>query len=545
MKHRLTIGLLKSAPGWELLLRQLGVAFEPIARGADIATDSHSAVIVNDVLTPDQYHGLIEYLGKGGAVLDQGFLHARMYSGSVGRKRIRCIPPERNSDVFRETWLLDVYGLANRLTNSVRASGTGGIITGGTGTGASTSANTRIRYSDETLFNGCVRLGEYGGGPVGFLGLDIDSLMTDTRSRRKQFYTAGRYFPSETVALVSKGEIGRLTEALLKWLHFARGLPFVHKWRFPGELQSLFSFRLDTDGASDEQLRNWYGIAREHGIRISWFVHGEPMEGRFSVLHDMEDQELALHGYRHRVYPTAEENRENIAANRRQFESAGISCTGFSAPYGTWSLPLAEAVESEGLPYTSEFGLDYDSLPSYPWLGDRFASAPQVPIHPVCTGSFLHLHASPADITAYYRWIIDIKIRSREPVILYDHPLHPHPEISGDIFELAGERQLKNFGFAEYAQWWNNRTRADFQVYFETAGGSTVEVRLSDWPEDLRLRIAEEKREAMIGSPGIYSELPWRPLEAERPRAPEGLEKTRRLTRRLVQFTLMDKWRRR
>jgi len=514
MKHRLTVGVLKAEPGWTILLQQLGVSFEEIKSDDDISPVNYSVVIINRSLSVDKYHVIEEYIKKGGAVLDQGFFHKRMRSGKIRRKRIRSLYPEMNNPVFRSVWMLDIFG-------------------------------TVERYTEASYFNKTVSLAELGAGYIAFIGLDINGLSINPYSKRKQFYSPSGKFPNEIVALVSKGEIRKLVDAMLKWLHVRRNLPYVHKWFFPRQLKNIFCFRLDTDGASPRQMRKWYRIAKDNNIRITWFIHSEPMEGMLSVLGEMDNQEFALHGYYHRTYTKVDENWENIHRNKLQLDAEGFACEGFSAPYGTWNQSLAEAVERHRLLYSSEFSLDYDSFPSFPWLGNRFAQTMQIPIHPVCVGSLIRVKAAPDEMIRYYRYMVDKKIGHREPVIFYDHPLHPYPRVTDEIFKMAREKKMENISFAEFARWWGTRVQATFQAI--ASGTDTLDVELNDWHPDLGLFIAGDKEETFLNTGGKYSlkELLWKPSPEHGIAVPSDLVSLRKYNRSMLQYALLDMWRRR
>lgn len=512
--RRLTVGVLEAEPGWTILLRQLGVSFEAVKSDEEISPANYSAVIVNRPLSPDTYAAVEEYIMKGGAVLDRGFFHEKMESVKIREKRVRTLYPETDNPLFRSVWLLDIFDNVNR-------------------------------YSAATYFNKTVALTEMGAGCTAFVGLDVNRLYCNTGSKRKQFYTPSGKFPNEIVSLVSKGEIRKLIDAVLRWLHIRRGIPYVHKWFFPRRLNNIFCFRLDTDGASGRQMREWYRIAKDNNIRITWFVHGEPMEGIFPVLHEMENQEFALHGYHHRNYASTDDNRNNIQRNKEQFESAGLNCAGFSAPYGTWSQTLAEAIERHGLLYSSEFSLDYDSVPSYPWLGERFAHTMQIPVHPVCAGSFIRVKASEEEMIGHYRYMTDKKLAHREPVIYYDHPLHAHSGVTDEIFKMIHEKKIENMTFADYARWWDTRERASFKA--SVSGSDTLEMELGTWHNDLSLHITLDDEETFIITGGKYSfkDLVWKPMPGHDMAVPPDVADSRKFNGRVLQYNLIDTWTRR
>ena len=112
----------------------------------------------------------------------------------------------------------------------------------------------------------------------------------------------------------------------------------------------------------------------------------------------MQNQEIGLHCYNHKV--TNQHNSIKLDVNKGIYilNKANIPFCGYAAPYGEWNIPLANAMEEADFTYSSEFTLDYDNLPFYPYLNSRFSSVLQVPIHPICLGRLKNAHHNEDDI---------------------------------------------------------------------------------------------------------------------------------------------------
>ena len=81
----------------------------------------------------------------------------------------------------------------------------------------------------------------------------------------------------------------------------------------------------------------------------------------------MKNQEIALHCYHHKVSKNYYYNESNIKEGIEIFNKAEIPLFGYAAPYGEWNFNIAKAIEQANFIYSSEFTLDYDNLPFYPY----------------------------------------------------------------------------------------------------------------------------------------------------------------------------------
>lgn len=425
MKVQLKTGLLRETPGWKMVLDQLGVPWERINDPASLSPDRFQSVIVNQ--PPDEREGtaLTDYLNTGGAVLDCGHWLAGNESHLIARRYRKAIFPKKDDTLFADVWILDIYDRV-------------------------------LHHRNGRHLDGAALLEQRGNGFLAFLGFDFDRLMTDTRTSRKPFPSPGN-LPNEVVSRVSKGELRRVVEKALKWLCHQRGLPWLRLSDCPDGEKNMFAFRIDSDYGTKEQVETMRRIADERNIRMTWFLHVEAHKDWLALFRFFEGHELGAHGFRHRLFPAARENRDNFRKAVTELKAAGIDAEAMAVPTGRWSYDIGNLLEENRFEYSSEFALDYDNVPFYPWMRNRPGSTLQVPIHPICIGNLIRAGQNTEDMKAYYRMAIEKKQSRGEPLIFYHHPPHAHWPVMEFILEESMKNGAENRTLGEYARWWKRR----------------------------------------------------------------------------------------
>lgn len=478
-------------PGVRILLGQLGVAFEAIARWGALSPADYSAIIVNASIDSAQIEALDAYVKGGGAIVDTGHFLPKMEPSKFTRRSIGALVRTREEDIFRDIWLVD---LDRRI----------------------------LRHEEARHLDGTVHLTSWGDGFIACIPFDIHRLLTDTASRRTEFYTPYSRFPNEIVAAVSKGEIRKIFERGLRWLHEMRGLPYIHRWHFPDRLPGIFAYRIDSDYGTRDQVLALHEAAVRHAVPMTWFVHVEAHREYLDLFRKMERDgaEIGVHCFRHRTFRSFEENEANIAEASHLLRGLGLGIDGYAAPNGFWNESLAAAIEHHGFAYSSEFSLDYDNLPFHPWARGAFMHALQVPAHPICIGSFLRAKGSDESMKRYFRWIIDRRMQEHEPAILYHHPGHEKVDVMEDSFRHARERGLRAITMGEYAAWWRRRGAVRCELSYRDG---MIATRYREHDRSVRLALrggdgsigflgeeGEEHRDAieMIPAPARSVEMP-------------------------------------
>lgn len=511
MISRLTIGVVSLQPGVRILLGQLGVRFEAIARWDAISPADYSAIIINASIDSSQVDAVDAYLKAGGAIIDTGHFLPKVEFGKISQRAFRTLVRGRDEEIFRDIWLVD-------LDRTLRC------------------------HDDARHLDGLVHLTSWGDGAIAYIPLDIHRLLTDSESRRQQFYTPYSRFPNEIVAAVSKGEIRKIFERGMRWLHEMRGLPYIHRWYFPDRLPSIFAYRIDSDYGTREQVLALHDAARRHAVRMTWFVHVEAHREYLEIFKEMERDgaEIGVHCFRHRTFKGFEENEANIREAAHMLAEIGAEATGYAAPNGFWNEGLAGAIDHHRFEYSSEFSLDYDNLPFHPWARGAFVRALQVPAHPVCIGSLLRVKASDEEMKRYFRWIIARRLEEHEPAVLYHHPGHEKADVMEDSFLHARELGLRNITMGEYAAWWRRRDAVRYDASYHDG---TITLRLHEHDRSVSLALrGPDGRIGFIDEDGEHNidRIEMTPAPERTLEMPDDIAKVRRFNPLLLRYGIED-----
>ncbi len=452
---RIFIGFIGPSAGWEAVCTQEGVPFGLVDVHSDDLPRVCSVLVVNRALMSSERESVEQYLRRGGAVIGYAQHLSSITAVHTDKQQLEYIVGERDA-LLPDIHMLDLglEGIVAKEANALRSQ-------------ASTFA----------LF-----AGPLGNGYGIALPFDLEDIVGDRRVASKNFYSPYERLPSERVSLVGKGEVRQLMHRSFEYLHHARGFPYAHLWYFPHGNPTLFAFRVDTDRAERSDVDSLHALARERGLALSWYLDVGTHEPWLMHFQTLVGQEFGVHCYDHQVYPTVDANLKNIARAFRSMREAGFNPVGFAAPYGIWTPELAQAVEQLPFEYSSEFAYIYDSLPVYPEIPGKRFSTLQVPIHPICTGSMQKVGYGDMQMVAYFKGVLDRKIRRNEPLFLYDHPVHRRWKVAETLFDEIDAREIGNITMQEYARWW--KMRQTIRVALE-ANEDVLSVSGLPDPEDL------------------------------------------------------------
>lgn len=299
--------------------------------------------------------------------------------------------------------------------------------------------------------------------PEGFV-----SFIHQSGAIRKNFYSPfSSEYTSEQVSRVSKGVIRIHVQKALEYLFHKRNLPFVHLRFFPNDAKNIFSFRVDTDLGTKEEIISLNDLLQNFNITATWFVETKSSQEWIRLFSELKNQEIAYHCYRHRIFLSYEKNVKDIKTGLKVLDNAGIKPKGYAAPYGSWTKTIARVVDKFNFIYSSEFGFAYDALPFYPFYNSVFSKALQIPIHPVSAGRLHWSGHSEENMINYFLNVIERKLIFDEPVILYTHPFEKRLNVFEKVFERiisfnSGSTQsisqkIPILTFSEYAEWWKKR----------------------------------------------------------------------------------------
>ncbi len=332
----------------------------------------------------------------------------------------------------------------------------------------------------------------HGQGAVVASGIPLTALLAAPGDRLRTFCDHSPV--TERVASIDKAAV---VETLLSMLGMAfeiAGLPLVSMARFPQGAASVFILRVDVDGVYGDNTLHLAGVAESLGMPASFFLNGD-----YSRLHPgplsgwSERAEVGQHAWLHTLLQTREQNRDNLErAERWMRDDLCVTPQSFVAPRGMWNRGLGEALQDLGYRYSSDFGLDFDSLP---FRSD--GGVLQVPVHPysperatVWAREVGAPDPGPGDVRDHYLAAMRDQVRHGRPAHLYGHPevlgAMAH-EVLPAVCALADDLHLPASTLGEYADFWIRREQLTPCVSFdESAARLVIEVGESDVPVQVR-----------------------------------------------------------
>lgn len=331
----------------------------------------------------------------------------------------------------------------------------------------------------------------HGRGAVVASGMPLTALLAAPGDRLRTFCD---YSPvTERVASVDKAVVADTLLGMLRTAFGLARLPLVTMARFPQRAPSVLILRVDVDGVYGENTRRLSSAAAQQRLPASFFLNGDYSRLHPGPLHGWPDStEVGQHGWLHTLLQTRTENRDNLErAERWMRDDLALAPRSFVAPRGLWNCGLGEALRDLGYRYSSDFGLDFDSLP-FRSDGDVL----QVPVHPYSperatvwareVGSQV---PGVADVRDHYLTAMREQVRHGRPAHLYGHP-----EILGDMADevlpalcaLADDLQLPRMTLGAYADFWLRREQATPRVRVDEAG---TQLTVDEAGGDIPLRV--------------------------------------------------------
>jgi hypothetical protein len=455
-------GLISDSPVWKMLLAQEGLPWKAIGSPDELDAEHFSVVLTNETVGAMWDEALKDYIKLGGAAVVSQADFIRWIGGKHNWEKYRYLVPADES-VLKQSGLIDVPGSA---------------LVHEDGGEYRTDKGSRV-----------LPVLPFGNGVIATVPFDLDSVIRDTRAKRKFFSSPVAPLPSERVSRVPRGRLRLMTHSLLEALHLARGLHYVHLWYFPERLTGVFGLRIDTDHSVREEVQALYSLLKECKFPASWFLHVKAHVGWIRDFVSMEGHEIGVHCYEHQVYRASGLDRQGIAKARDFMLGVGLVPEGFAAPYGFWSDDLPWDLEELGFLYSSEFGFDYDNLPSFPLSRGGLSAVLQVPVHPISPGSLVRDGYKEADMVRYYTAVMDRKLVVNEPFFLYTHPGDGHFDLLRNLFDRVDRDSTGILTFSEYVNWWLERERI-LKTIDITLEGDEIEIRSESEESSTRVRAA-------------------------------------------------------
>jgi len=308
--------------------------------------------------------------------------------------------------------------------------------------------------------------GMLGRGAVFVLPFRLGRLWADhSYARRHVVVGPGRLIYEEMAAVV-KRNVRRVVIGLLRRSFVEIGLPFVHKWFYPGRHRSVFCIRGDADGGPRENLEKFIDAVANASHCASLFFCTSRYRDKQDLIAKARDLgiEIGSHNHWHIVFPDRWTNARSLGRAERLLTSLGCRPRGFVAPAYFWNPTLYHLLEQRGYAYTSCFRLSHDSLPYYPVVQGRVGNVLEIPFH--CLGDRFARFDMPMasyEVRRFFEQLLDAKYAACEPMHIHGHPdvvgrMGEAPELVRFIIETACRHaDVWTPHLIDYTRWWQQR----------------------------------------------------------------------------------------
>lgn len=316
---------------------------------------------------------------------------------------------------------------------------------------------------------------QVGRGLLVFTGVPLTVLLEAVGDRLRRFSPFTDV--TERVSGVDKADIADVLVGMLRRAFAHVGAPYVRLGRYPEAASSVLIWRVDLDGVFGDRAGALARAAAGAGARASFYANARNCERHPGDLRSWHgDHEIGQHGDVHNVFDDVGANEANLRrAEDWMTKAMGVLPTTFVAPRGLWNPALDAALARCGYLFSSDFGLDFDSLPFRTEAGVL-----QIPVHPYSperASVFAEESGRPPpDATVirdhYLQVLRDQAMRGR-PAHLYGHP-----EILGTVADqvlppviaTARELRLPILPLRDYAQWWAEREGSRLTLRWDPTG---------------------------------------------------------------------------
>ncbi|MGF1671159.1 MAG: polysaccharide deacetylase family protein [Balneolaceae bacterium] len=459
MKKQIRIGVFNCHPGLELMLNTMGIPWERCHNIYESWITNFS-VIISETNNESFQKEFEYYLKAGGAVLD---LSGAVQHYWLTRRNITTLQLDPDDAFLGDLNQIDIY-------------------------------HSVLKHPQADLAEKTIWIRPESSNPYIFCGLPFGKLFTDSSSAQKAFPVNEKKTAYEHVSRVSKQKLIHVLLRLLIRLHEIQNLPLVHKWWYPGDSDSLFAFRIDSDFASVDDAEKLIHFLNEESIPNSWFLHTKAHEKWLEHFRRLKNGEIAVHGYEHKVYDQLNKNILNIKKALHLLQSARFKPKGYASPYGIWNDIVQKSVKHFHFNYSSEFSYHYDGLPVF-----TRQSTLQLPIHPVCISSLIKAGADENEMILYFQSAAQLKFYFREPVIFYHHPLDNHQSVWKSVFDfIKNTSGVTSLTFLEWATWWRKRESSFLNAFVENG---KLFLELSDNSDDFQISVHTGNNKFLITRP--------------------------------------------
>lgn len=358
-----------------------------------------------------------------------------------------------------------------------------------------------------------IEIGTLGMGMVFRLPFRLQPLWADRRRARRFVAIGDGQTIYEDMAAVVKKNVRRVIVDVIKRAFFERGLPYVHKWYFPGRNRSVLCFRGDADGGPRENFQRWLDTVRPFASCTSvFFCTNQYLHKRDLITAAASaGLEVGSHNHWHIVFPDRQTNRISLFRAQQVLSQACHRPNGFVAPAYFWHPTLYRLLEEQGYQYSSCFGVNHDGIPYFPVVANRLGSVLEIPYH--CLGDRFPRFDIPLDSDTtrrFFRNLIEKKHAAGEPMFLYGHPdiegrMGTAPRLLRLILETAlSHSDVKPWHLSEYAAWWRRRGQCRVNCWYDSEAEKLAcefATRQTAADEDLRIRVEFSEGETYLVRP--------------------------------------------
>jgi hypothetical protein len=279
--------------------------------------------------------------------------------------------------------------------------------------------------------------------------------------------------PSERSAGSLRSVSRHHLEDILIHLHTVADLPFTHRAAVPAGADHALLFRVDSDYGGSKEVDSLFGQLDRHGVRSTWFLHTSAHEPWLGAFDGHREHEMALHCDRHAVHSDPHALRSDLrrGLDRLHSKLPNREIRGVAAPFGLYGRAYAELLADPSFhrfDYSSEFSFDADNLPLRPSLT---GSPLQIPVHPICPGSFRRTLADDASVAGYFKARARLSAFRRDPLAFYHHPMQDDRGALDALFSdiAAWGEAVERLTFSEWHDWWHARSQTQLIAVYDRA----------------------------------------------------------------------------
>ncbi len=410
--------------------------------------------------------------------------------------------------------LTAISGFWTPATNRWCAAPTLATLFGGDGEGTARQHEDRlVKYGSDPDRFPVVLTSKTGNGAFVYTGIPLTDLLMAYGDRLRPF---SEFTPiTERVAAIDKADVADTLLHMLRLAFRLAALPMVRVARFPRGAPSVLILRVDVDGVYAPHTQELIDAAIHVALPASFFINAELCERYPGLPHSWPANfEVGQHARTHTLYQEVRENYDNLLGGQAWVEQyVGRPVTSFVAPRGMWNASLGQALAQIGYRCSSDFGLDFDSLP---FRAD--SGVLQVPVHPYSPERALRWAEeqgvegpTATETRDMYLAVLKRQLSLGRPMHVYGHPEvlgAMAREVVPAIAAFGRDRGVPALTLASYAEFWERREASTPRIRIDRSGdrvaiegveaATYIDVEIS---QAVQLRVGGE---AAVRRPGLH-----------------------------------------